>query len=364
MKKLEINSKDLELNIEKLKQRANNTKIIAVVKGNGYGLDLEKFSTFLFKRGINDFAVSSVEEAIELSKIMPRANILCMEATNVEADLISLIDNNVIIAVENYYTAQMINDIAKRKNIKINIQLKIDTGFSRYGFDFNDKETILKTVKDNPALFVSGVFSHFSCAYLESVEYTKLQFERFLEVKDYLEKNNVKIENYHISNSSAFLKYQSMYLNAVRLGSAFLGRVSVPNTLGLNRIGLLKSNVVSIKNIKKGTPIGYSNSEIAKKDTTLAIIPVGYSDGFNVNKQNDTFKFVDKLRILKNAIFDVFKDNRIYVLINDTKYPVIGKVGMNHITVDVTGGNVKIDDEVKIDISPILVNSRIRREYV
>ena len=364
MKKLEINSKDLELNIEKLKQRAKNTKIIAVVKGNGYGLGLEEFSTFLYKRGINDFAVSSVEEAIELSRIIPDANILCMEATNVEEDLISLIENNVIISVENYYTAEMLNDIAKRKNKKVNIQLKIDTGFSRYGFDFNDKETLLKTIKDNTSLYVSGVFSHFSCAYMENVEYTKLQFERFLTVKEFLEKNSIQIENYHISNSSAFLKYQSMYLDAVRLGSAFLGRISVPNTLGLNKIGLLKSNVVSIKNIKKGRPIGYSNSEITKKDATIAIVPIGYSDGFNVNKQNDTFKFVDKLRILKNTIIDLFKDTRIYVLINEKKYPVIGKVGMNHIAVDITGGQVKIADEVKIDMSPILVNSRIRREYV
>ena len=73
---------------------------------------------------------------------------------------------------------------------------------------------------------------------------------------------------------------------------------------------------------------------------------------------------MDKLRILKNTIIDLFKDTRIYVLINEKKYPVIGKVGMNHIAVDITGGQVKIDDEVKIDMSPILVNSRIRREYV
>ena len=73
---------------------------------------------------------------------------------------------------------------------------------------------------------------------------------------------------------------------------------------------------------------------------------------------------MDKLRILKNTIIDLFKDTRIYVLINEKKYPVIGKVGMNHIAVDITGGQVKIADEVKIDMSPILVNSRIRREYV
>ena len=90
----------------------------------------------------------------------------------------------------------------------------------------------------------------------------------------------------------------------------------------------------------------------------------GYSDGFHVKIKNDTFKFADKLRIIKNDLFELFKDSRIYVSINDTKYPVIGKVGMNHVTVDVTESQVGINDIVKMDIAPILVNSKIRREYV
>ena len=155
-----------------------------------------------------------------------------------------------------------------------------------------------------------------------------------------------------------------MYLDAVRIGSAFLGRVSVRNTIGLKKIGVLKSNVVSIKNIEKGTPIGYSNSEIAKKDMKLAIVPVGYSDGFHVKVKNDTIKFIDKIRILKDDLLELFKDSRIYVTINEQKYPVIGKVGMNHVAMDVTGSQVKIEDKVKMDISPILDNSKIRREYI
>ena len=363
MNRLEINAKDLESNIEKIKQRAGKSKIIAVVKGNGYGLGLKKYSKFLFIHGISNFAVSSVKEAIELSKVLPDGKILCLESSAVRKDLETLLDNKIVISIGDVEAARTLNELAKEKNVKAHIHIAVDTGFSRYGFKAKEKELILQTIKENSSIYVDGMFSHFSCAYYEKSDYTKLQFERFMDVKKFLEDNNININMYHIANSSAFLKYQSMYLDAVRIGSAFLGRVSVKNTIGLKKIGMLKSNVVSIKNIEKGTPIGYSNSEIAKKDMKLAIAPVGYSDGFHVQVKNDTFKFIDKIRILKNSFMDFFKDTRIYVCINEKKYPVIGKVGMNHITIDVTDSDVKIDDEVKMEVSPVLINSKIRREY-
>ncbi len=364
MKALEINVNDLEYNINKIKQRAGNSKIIAVVKGNAYGLGIKEYTGILIKNEIKDFAVSSVDEALELKRIRPECEVICMEASSVKEDLEVMLENDIIITIGDQIAANTLNEISKEKKKKANIQIKIDTGFSRYGFRYDQKELIANTIRENPSLIIRGAFSHFSCAYLNSFTFTKLQFERFLSVKEYLEENNIKIETYHIANSSAFLKYSSMYLDAVRIGSAFLGRISVENNIGLKRIGMLKSNIVSIKNIDKGTPIGYSNSEIAKRPTTLAIVPVGYSDGFNVEVKNDTFKFIDKLRIFKNSFMDFFKDNRIYVTIEKNKYPVIGKVGMNHIAVDITGALLKINDKVEMDVSPILVNNKIRRDYI
>lgn len=363
MKLLEISSKDLENNIKRIQERAEKSEIIAVVKGNGYGLGLKEFSQFLINHGIKYLATSSVEEAIELANMKLDAKILCMEATSIEKEIIELLDNEIIITIGNYESAVFLNKKAKEKNKKAIVHLKIDTGFSRYGFSYKDKENICKSILDNPAILVEGIYSHFSSAYLSNQKYTNLQLSRFKEVKEYLEEKNIKIPLYHIANSSAFLTREDAFFDAVRIGSAFLGRISVKNTIELKRIGMLKSNVVDIKEIDANTPIGYSNSFITKKKTKIAIVPVGYADGFNVKKSNDTFKFVDKLRILKNAFMDFFKDNRIYILINDKKYPVVGMVGMNHISVDISNSDVKLNDEVTINISPILVNSKLRREY-
>lgn len=90
----------------------------------------------------------------------------------------------------------------------------------------------------------------------------------------------------------------------------------------------------------------------------------GYADGFNVGVKNDTFKFIDKVRILKDSLVSFLKKDRIYVVINGKRCTVLGKVGMNHVAIQVTDGDVSIGDTVYLEVSPILVNSKIRREYI
>lgn len=90
----------------------------------------------------------------------------------------------------------------------------------------------------------------------------------------------------------------------------------------------------------------------------------GYADGFNVCVKNDTFKFIDKVRILKDSLVSFLKRDRIYVVINGKRFTVLGKVGMNHVAIDVNDGDVNIGDTVYLEVSPILVSSKIRREYI
>ena len=364
MKVLEINKEDLEYNINLIKKRANETRIIAVVKGNGYGLGVKEFSKLLVKNGITDLAVSSVEEALELASLKLNARILCLEATACEEEIEKLITNNVIVSIGSTRCAETVETVATKINEKVHCHLAIDTGFSRYGFLASNKEEILNVIKKCKRIFFDGAFSHLSTAYFQSDYYVRKQFFDFTSIKKYLESNGVKIPMYHICNSSAFLKYKDMYLDAVRIGSAFTGRTTVQNNIGLKKIGVLKSKVVEIKEIKEGTPVGYSNADVVKKDSKIAIIPVGYSDGFNVIVKDDTYKFVDKLRRTKNSFTDIFKNIRPSITIKGKKYPIIGKIGMNHMTVDVTGTDVDINDEVLLEVSPMLVNGKIRREYI
>lgn len=375
MKVLRINKEDLKHNINIIKSivkrsavddKGKSPKIIGVVKGNGYGLGLVEFSKFLIKNGIKILAVSSVEEALELKRAKIDNDVMLLSGTSIRTDLMKLVNKDVIISLTSFEDIEVLNRILKNKDKVQRVQIKIDTGFNRYGFKYEDLDELIEVLKSDESkkLKIVGIFSHFSYSYSQNKENTQKQFDLFINSVEKLKKNNIDTGDLHICNSSAFLKYPEMHLNAVRVGSAFLGRLQIENKYNLRKIGKLYTNICEIKSVRKGDTIGYSCSEKIKKNSRIAIAQIGYIDGLNSGKYNDTFKIIDKIRILKNSFFDIFKDKHIYYKINGSKCRVLGKIGMNHIVLDIKGKDVKINDEIEIDISPLNVNTNIRREYI
>ena len=375
MKVLRINKEDLKHNINIIKSivktsavddKGKSPKIIGVVKGNGYGLGLVEFSKFLIKNGIKILAVSSVEEALELKRAKIDNDVMLLSGTSIRTDLMKLVNKDVIISLTSFEDIEVLNRILKNKDKVQRVQIKIDTGFNRYGFKYEDLDKLIEVLKSDESkkLKIVGTFSHFSYSYSQDKENTQKQFDLFISSVEKLKKNNIDTGDLHICNSSAFLKYPEMHLNAVRVGSAFLGRLQIENKYNLRKIGKLYTNICEIKSVRKGDTIGYSCSEKIKKNSRIAIAQIGYIDGLNSGKYNDTFKIIDKIRILKNSFFDIFKDKHIYYKINGSKCRVLGKIGMNHIVLDIKGKDVKINDEIEIDISPLNVNTNIRREYI
>ena len=372
MKSLVINKEDLKHNIKVIKNIADETgrndnhkpyRIIGVVKGNGYGLGLVEYSRFLIDNGINLLAVATVEEAVALRKAEISSNILMLSSTAIKNEVETLIENDIILSIGSKEAGDIAEEIAKNTEKKVKVHLKIDTGFGRYGFVYSKKEEMLNAIKSWNNLIIEGTFSHCSLAFYEKDKFSEKQFNRFIDCIEYLKENNIETGMLHFCNSSAFLKYRGMRLNAARIGSALLGRLSIPNVYDLRKVGYLKSNVAEIKELPKGYNIGYSNSYTTKKETTVATVPVGYADGFNVNNQRDMFRKIDKLRYIVRDIKDCFKKQSLYAEIGKEKYKILGRLGMYHISVDVTGKNVKLGDEVILNVNPIFVDNRIRREY-
>ena len=155
-----------------------------------------------------------------------------------------------------------------------------------------------------------------------------------------------------------------MHLNAVRIGSAFLGRLSIKNVWGFKKIGYLKSHVSEIKILPSNYNIGYSNSYKTNRETKIAVVPCGYADAFNVRNDKDMFRSIDKLRYIVRDVKNILKKHQLYVTINGEKCKILGRLGMYHVSVDITDKNIKINDEVIFDVSPMFVDSEITRDYI
>lgn len=370
MKQLVINKNDLKHNINKIKDYAKQTSrdnkeytIIGVIKGNGYGLGLIEYAKFLIINGIENLAVATLEEAMLLRKEKINNNILLLSALNDKTEIEKAVKNKITVTISSEGNAIIVNELAK-KGYNIKAHIKIDTGFGRYGFIYNDSQKILKVINNlNSKIEIEGIFSHFSIAYYKKNKHTIEQFKRFKEILKILEENNIKIKMQHICNSPAFLNYPEMHLNSARIGSAFTGRVHAENKIGLKKIGELTTAIAEIKQVPKKFNISYANAYTTKTETKIAILPIGYIEGYNVGAKTDMFRNIDKTRKIVQAVKSLFKKQKLTVEINDKRYNIIGTIGMYHTIVDITGTNIKDGDVAILETNPLYVPTWIRREY-
>ncbi len=368
---LVIKKEDLRHNIEKIKELANKNgkddkgnlvKIIAVVKGNAYGLGLVEYTRFLIDNGISFFAVATLEEAVQLREAGLKEKILMLSSTAIKEEVETLVENDIILTIGSKEDIEIADQIGKEKNKKIKAHLKIDTGFGRYGFVYENRDEMIEILKTMKNIEIEGTFSHFSLSFFDD-KYTKLQFQRFMDVIEVLKMNQIETGILHICNSSAFLKFPNMHLNAVRIGSAFLGRISFQNTIGLKKIGYLESQVSEIKELPKGFNIGYSNIYTTPQKMKVAIIPCGYMNGVNVKNDKDMFRTIDKMRYLLDSIKAFFKKQAMYVKVNGSNCKILGRIGTYHVICDRGQKNIKIGDKAIFSVNTKFVDSKIRREY-
>ena len=353
MKYLEIKKEDLCFNIQRLKEHLSPSKMIAVLKGNAYGLDMVKMGQILLENGVDTFAVSELCEAITLREAGFLNEIILLTPTNDIDEAKLIVDNKITATVGSINNAKVLNSIG----LPVNSHIKIDTGFSRYGFYTEQLTADLKSFEN---ITYTGVFSHFSNSFGEE-KYSKKQFEEFERAVQRLSDIGINNLTRHICNSCGAIRFDYARLDAVRIGSAYLGRLPIANTLGLKRLASLKCSVSEIRNLPKGAVVGYANTFVTKKDTVAAVIPVGYKDGYGVQKSNDVFRFMDILRYMFADLKMLGK--KIYVEINGEKYPIIGRISMHNIVADITGTDISVGDIATMECNPILIKSEIERLY-
>lgn len=359
----EINLGRLEENYNFVKNRNKGKKIISVVKANAYGHGAKEVAEVLYKMGTDYLAVATVEEAIELRKHLPGAQILILGLV-ADFQLKEALSNNITLTIGSLCQAQKISDISKKLKKKCKVHIAIDTGMRRigiqcdYGIDkcVEEVRDILKVEN----IDVEGIFTHFASSDSIDLSYMNHQKELFKEV---VEKVDYDFKYIHCSNSAASEFLNEDFYNAVRPGLILYGYSSREENGEREKIKPILSwscNIVNIKEVKKGLSIGYSQTYYTKKDSIIATLPVGYADGYN-----------RKL------------SNKGHVYINGEKCNIVGNVCMDQCMIDITnvadcvvGDKVELisDNNSSIDIAKICetipyeilcgISRRVPRVYV
>ena len=351
-----IDKSKLIENIEIIKKKAG-VDIIGVVKGNGYGFGMCNLAEILMQNGINTFAVTEVYDVPLLRETVLDKDILVMRSTCIEDEAEIVANYNCIATIGSLEAAKVMDKVSKKLGKKTKCHLKIDTGMGRYGFLPSQVEDAIKCYNFE-SLDFCGAYTHFSSAF-HNTELTKAQLEMFKDTVEQIKKAGKNVGILHCANSPALLNVDGVTLDAVRIGSAFTGRVITNGKNQLNRLGNLEAEVIETKTVPSGYSIGYNGQFKTKRETKIAIVPIGHFDGFGLEKGKEVADLHSVLSQFKHYL----QKKQLAVNINAKAYNVIGEIGLSHTAVDITGSDVKIGDTASVEISPLMVNPNVPRIY-
>ena len=361
MKSYVVEREALVHNIQTIRRFAGPVPIWGVLKGNGYGIGLVPFSRILHENGIDRFAVTEIREAEQLREQFPDAPILMLRSTADPAEINELLDLNVILSVGSYDIAVAINGIAAERSTIAEVHLCIDTGMGRFGFFPEEFDKIISLYEYMKSLAITGIYTHFHSAFCNE-KATKQQYDAFYALIKRINEAGYETGMAHCCNSHAFVRHPEMHMDAVRIGSAFLGRLSFKERLGLKKIGYAECTIDAVRELHKGQTVGYGATFRAKGQMRVAVIGLGWYNGFTAERENDTFRFRDCLRgVLKNLKYLMFP-RKILVSVGGKKCRVLGHVGMVHAVVDVNGIDCAVGDHVTAEVNPLYIKG-LRVQY-
>ena len=359
---IELDKKQFFKNISILKKLSKNKLLALVVKANAYGHGLLPVAQMAQENFDIDYLCTfKLSEALFLRKNKIKKPILILGL--IDDELSEAIKNSIDLTIFDLETAQELDYQAKKLNRIANIHIKIDTGLSRLGFLYDDIESV-KQISKLENINIKGIFSHFSESDIEEDSFTKLQIQRFVELLQQLEEQNIEIQFKHIENSSAVIRFQhdSIDFNSVRIGGSAYGLllgdfnfvrvggaaygikkdyINGAFPLDIKPIFSWKSRIINIKKVPADSYISYARTFKADKETTIGIIPIGYCDGFDRRFSNNSF-----------------------VLINNMKAKILGRVCMNMTIIDVTNLDVQVGTEVTLmtdhpELSPTFLAKKL-----
>lgn len=364
---VEIDIEALEHNLKQILSRLNSgCRLMAVVKADAYGLGAIEVARQLSYNGVDLFGVAFGYEAMELRSHGIEGDILVFTPPALE-EMRTLIENGCVVTVGSREDLLNLGEAAQRTNRIGRFHLKVETGLGRFGAYCDEALEIIQMAQDNPLLTFEGVYTHFAAAAGRS-SYTLKQFQQFLRLLSEIEQMGIMVPLRHCCNSSAFLKFPFMHLDAVRIGTILWGQhpAGVPHVLHLQDPFRFKARVTAVRELKKGSYVGYYRTYRLQRDTRMAVIPVGFADGLGVEPAPKPSGFWDLVKMLLKTALSYCNSRRvaIKVMINGHQAVIRGKVFMQFCLAEMPKDmTIARGDVVQLPVKRTLASASIPRIY-
>lgn len=328
MRELIIDLDAIAANFHNMKNRAGGAKVMAVVKANAYGHGMVEVALKLEKEKVDFFGVADVDEALELREYGIETPILAW-LHDPEDRFVEALDNAIDLSVANQEQLQRIADAARLTDLKARLHLKVDTGLSRNGSTMAEWPPLLLATKDlvdQGLVEVIGVFSHLSST---GPSEDRAQIEKFDLAVQQVRDAGIDFELRHLTASDGSLSYPDAHYDMVRIGVALYGLSPFADhhsaEYGLRPAMTAVAKVTQVKRVEAGTGISYGYLARAERETTLALVPVGYFEGLPRNATGGH-----------------------EVSINGKRYKIEARIAMDQFVVNVGDDEVSPGDEVVI----------------
>lgn len=335
----EIDLSAIARNVRSLKAlTGDNCRLMAVVKADGYGHGMCRVAATALENGASALGVDRVEEGVRLREYGLGAPILVMGYTPARFGG-EIIANDLIQTVWSEDDARALSEGAAAAGATIPVHFKVDTGMGRLGkhiatadapADLGEAVREAVAINDLPGISLEGIYTHFASADDSDKTYTRAQMDLFLRLVNQAEAAGLPSLLRHAANSAALIDLPATHLDLVRAGIAIYG-LYPSAAVSRQRVSLqpamtLKTRIVQLKRVPAGTRVSYGGDYTTPRPTTLAVVPMGYADGYN--------------RRLSS---------RGHMLVSGKKAPVVGRVCMDLTVLDVGGiEGVAVEDEVVV----------------
>ena len=280
---IEVDLDAIGHNLEEVRRNLNpGVRLMAVVKSNAYGLGAVAVAQELARLGVDMFGVTFLSEALELRNAGCREDILIFSPLSQEEYVLAL-QAGMIVTIGSETNLVHVEQAAEMVGRKARVHLKMDTGLGRFGLLPEEALAVARRAYSSPFCDLEGVYTHFAEG--GKGNFTASQFDIFQTVVRKMEDQGITVPFRHCCGSSSFLRHPEMQLDMVRIGTLLWGQLPAGVTspkIKLRDVFACKARIVEVRHLKKGSYLGYYRTYRLKRDSRVAVIPVGLADGLGV----------------------------------------------------------------------------------